>query len=72
MAKLKLTIEGMACENCVKKVISALDTMPGVSKLNVQIGKATMEIDGVQATEEKVLSAIIDAGFTAKVKKGLF
>lgn len=72
MAKLKLVIDGMSCENCVKKVVNALDTMPGISKLNVQIGKATMEIDGVQATEEKVLSAVIDAGFTAKVKKGLF
>lgn len=72
MAKLKLKIDGMSCENCVKKVVSALDTMPGVSHLNVSIGKATMDIDGVQATEDKVIKAVLDAGYTAKVKKGLF
>lgn len=72
MAKLKLKIDGMSCENCVKKVVSALDAMPGVSNLHVDIGKATMEIDGVQATEDKVIAAILDAGYTAKVKKGLF
>lgn len=71
MAKLKLVIDGMMCECCVAKVKEALEAC-GVSDLKVEIGKASMKYDETQTSEEKLLAAVIDAGFTAKVKKGLF
>lgn len=71
MAKLTLKIDGMMCECCVSKVVDAL-TQDGVSDLDVKIGKATLKYDEAVVSEEKLLAAVIDAGFTAKVKKGLF
>ncbi len=71
MPKLTLKIDGMACEMCVKKVQEAL-TMDGVSDLDVKIGKAVMKYDETKVSEEKLVTAVVDAGFPAKVKKGLF
>ena len=71
MSKLTLKIDGMGCEMCVKKVTEAL-TRDGVTDLDVKIGKATMKYDETKVSEETLIAAVVDAGFTAKAKKGLF
>ena len=55
-------IEGMSCGHCVmavKKEIQKLD----VQKLNVQIGKATVEFDENKLKIEAIENAIKDAGY---------
>ena len=69
--KLKLKIENMMCEMCVTNVEKAL-SLDGVSDLSVKIGGATLTYDGSKVSEEQLLRAVIDAGYPAKVKKGLF
>ena len=71
MPKLTLKIDGMGCEMFVKKVTEAL-TRDGVTDLDVKIGKATMKYDETKVSEETLIAAVVDAGFTAKAKKGLF
>lgn len=71
MAKLNLKIDGMSCECCVEKVAKALQ-IDGVSDVSVKIGKASMTYDESRITEEKILEAVLDSGFTPRVKKGLF
>ena len=71
MAKLKLKIDGMSCEMCVASVKETLESL-GVTDVNVKIGSATGTYDESKLSEERIISAIIDTGFTAKVKKGLF
>lgn len=71
MAKLNLKIDGMSCECCVEKVVKALQ-IDGVSDVSVKIGKASMTYDESKISEEKILEAVLDSGFTPKVKKGLF
>ena len=71
MAKLKLKIDGMACAMCVAKVEEALKNK-GVSDLQVKIGSASCTYDESSVTEEQLVEAVVDAGFPAKVKKGLF
>ncbi|MBQ7978935.1 MAG: heavy-metal-associated domain-containing protein [Candidatus Methanomethylophilaceae archaeon] len=70
--KTTLKIEGMMCEGCVKKVNDKLSALDKVSKVDVNLkaGKATVEHDG--ATDEELISAVVDAGFRASVKHGLF
>ncbi|MBR1452554.1 MAG: heavy-metal-associated domain-containing protein [Candidatus Methanomethylophilaceae archaeon] len=70
--KTTLKIEGMMCEGCVKKVDDKLSALDKVSKVDVNLkaGKATVEHDG--ATDEELISAVVDAGFRANVKHGLF
>ena len=69
--KLKLNVDRMMCEECVKSVTAALD-VPGVSQLDVKIGKASLVYDETKVTEADLVRAVVDAGFPCTVKKGLF
>lgn len=69
--KLRLKIDRMMCEMCVKKVTDALG-IPGVSDLDVKIGKASLTYDESVVKESDLVKAVIDAGFPCTVKKGLF
>ena len=73
MAKRKLIIEGMRCQNCSSKVTEALQAVPGVTDVNVDLdsGKATV-VCGDDVRDEDLCMAVIDSGFKAKVKRGLF
>ena len=73
MAKKKLIIEGMKCEKCSAKVNEALKAVPGVTEVNVNLdgGKAAV-VCGDEVKDEDLCMAVIDAGFKAKVKRGLF
>ena len=73
MAKIKLKIEGMKCEKCQAKTKAALEGIEGVTSADVDLGKgmATVNYEG-EIPEETFTMAVIDAGFKAKVKHGLF
>ncbi len=72
MAKTKLKIEGMMCEGCVKNVKQALENVPGVTEADVNLKKnlATVQHDCVD--DGVLIKAVVDAGFRASVKTGLF
>ena len=70
--KLKLKIENMMCDGCVKSVVKALDIPGTVTNLDVKIGKASLTYDDTAITEEELVRRVIDAGFPCSVKKGLF
>jgi copper chaperone CopZ len=57
---MKVAIEGMHCEACVKRVRKALEKA-GARVESVQVGSAAVAIDGDQ--EEVVLAAVRDAGY---------
>ena len=69
--KLKLNVDRMMCEMCVKKVNEAL-SVPGVSNLDVSIGKVSLSYDESVVSETDLVKAVVDAGFPCTVKKGLF
>ncbi len=73
MAGRKLIIEGMKCSKCSSRVDEALRAVPGVTDVNVDLngGKATVTCDDA-VKDEDLCMAVIDAGFKAKVKHGLF
>lgn len=73
MAKIKLKIEGMHCPKCVAKTKESLEGIEGVKTADVNLDKglAVVEYEG-DIPEEKFTMAVIDAGFKAKVKHGLF
>lgn len=70
--KVTLKIENMMCEVCVGKVSDALEKLDGVESADVKQGKAVVKYDETKTDETKLIAAVIDAGFPAKVKKGLF
>ena len=73
MATKKLIIEGMKCEKCSAKVKGNLLNVPGVSDAEVDHtkGKAVVTCED-SVKDEDLCMAVVDAGFKAKVKHGLF
>jgi copper chaperone CopZ len=73
MTEVTLRVEGMACEMCSASVGEALSAVPGVSETHVDLKKKTAVVthDG-SVDDEDLLLAVLNAGFKAKVKHGLF
>ncbi len=71
MAKTTLKIEGMMCEGCVANVTKALESTEGVESAAVDLKKGTATVMHSGVADEKLIGAVVDAGFRASVKKGL-
>ncbi len=63
MLGMKVAIEGMHCEACVKRVRKALERAGGRVE-SVQVGSAAVTIE--QEREEEALAAVRDAGYEAR------
>lgn len=72
MTKTTLKIEGMMCEGCVKTVKTALENITGVTSVDVNLKKGTAVVMHDNVSDEKLISAVVDGGFRASVKHGLF
>ena len=72
MSKTTLKIEGMMCEGCVKKVKDNLEAIDNVTSVDVNLKKGTATVVHEGVADEALISAVVDAGFRANVKKGLF
>lgn len=71
MSKKTLKIEGMMCEGCVKSVKEALEKIPGITSVDVNLKKGTAVVQG-DVDDETLIKAVVDAGFRGSVKHGLF
>lgn len=70
MKKLTLTIEGMNCNSCIKKVETALNELDNINSINVKKGEAEIEITD-EIYNEKMIRRIIDkAGYRLTEIKG--
>lgn len=58
----KLKISGMTCGNCVKHVTQALQAVPGVERVSVDLESGTAEVDG-DASNEQLKAAIEEEGY---------
>lgn len=63
MTTHELRIEGMSCGHCVGAVKKALEAIDGVSKVEVEVGRARVEADPVRVPRERLAQAIDDAGY---------
>ncbi len=63
---LRLSIEGMHCGGCVRRVTAALEGVKGVETGKVEVGSALMTFDPDQATAEDIEAAINRIGFAAR------
>jgi copper chaperone CopZ len=64
MADTTYIVEGMTCEHCVMHVTKALQTIPGVSKAEVDLktGRATLTHAG-HLDGDRVRHAVEEAGY---------
>lgn len=72
MTKSILKIEGMMCEGCVKTVRESLEGLQGIESVDVNLKKGTATVVHNGVSDETLVGAVVDAGFRASVKHGLF
>jgi len=63
---VKLTIEGMHCDGCVRRVTAALQKVEGVERVEVQVGAAQVERAGDRPEAQELIDAVNKLGFTAR------
>jgi copper chaperone len=62
---LSLSIEGMHCGACVRRVTNALSSIPGVDIENVQVGLAKVAYSPEMTSPQEITAAVNGIGFTA-------
>ncbi|MGI5964415.1 MAG: heavy-metal-associated domain-containing protein [Candidatus Methanomethylophilaceae archaeon] len=74
MAKITLKIDGMTCPVCSDKVDGALKSAKGVTDVSVNLkkGTAVVHYDESETDPKKLVRTVIDAGYRAEIKHGLF
>lgn len=65
---VKLSIEGMHCDGCVRRVTNALTAIEGARVESVQVGSATVAIDLARTSREQIAAAVDRIGFTAQIE----
>jgi copper chaperone len=66
---LGLSIEGMHCGACVRRVTDALGKIDGVEVNSVEVGSANVTFDPEQVAAEKIAGAVNRIGFTVRSEK---
>lgn len=71
MKETILKVEGMTCSACVRHVESALRTIDGVGAVEVKLGEgeARVQYDSSKAPVARLIEAIDDAGYEARVSE---
>src|SRR5258708_7951488 len=64
---LRLSIEGMHCGGCVRRVAAALEGVKGVQLGPVEVGSARMTFHPDQASAEEIAAAVNRIGFSTRI-----
>lgn len=60
-----LKVTGMSCQHCVRAVHEALQSVPGVTEVQVDLADATARVEGEAALAD-LIHAIREAGYHAE------
>ncbi|MSP55743.1 MAG: heavy-metal-associated domain-containing protein [Myxococcales bacterium] len=66
METLVIGVDGMTCGGCVNSVERALQRVPGVSRVRVDLQKRQAEVDGESLDPTLLRAALEDAGYEAR------
>jgi len=66
---LTLSIEGMHCGACVRRVTTALQGVAGVEPDKIEVGSAQVAFDPEETSAEEIAAAVNRIGFQARVAK---
>jgi copper chaperone len=66
---VKLSIEGMHCGGCIRRVTAALQGVKGVELGSVEVGSAEMAFDPEKTNAAEIAAAVNRIGFSAHVEK---
>jgi len=63
----KLNIEGMTCEMCVQHVTKALQSTPGVTKVEVNLENKSAVVEGDNFDNNQLVEAVREEDYEAQV-----
>lgn len=65
MEKTTIKVEGMSCMHCVKAVTGAVNELPGINDVSVDLEAKTVTVqyDAAQASIERIKAQIEDQGY---------
>ncbi|MBN9644366.1 heavy-metal-associated domain-containing protein [Corynebacterium mendelii] len=61
------SVDGMTCGHCVSAVTQEVGKVPGVTGVEVDLTAGTATVTGEGFTDDAVIAAVDEAGFTATV-----
>ena len=61
-----LTISGMSCDHCVRRVTKALDNVPNLTVKQVEVGRAVVDSQD-EASMRAAIEALHQVGYGAEV-----
>jgi copper chaperone len=61
-----LKVTGMTCGMCVKHVTEAIESVPGVSSVQVDLASGTATLNPGEASIESIIDAIQEEGYEAE------
>lgn len=64
---VEIQVTGMSCQHCVGAVTRALESVPGVAGVQVDLGSGLARVHG-DADPEALVRSVIDAGYGAEVR----
>jgi copper chaperone len=65
---VNLSIDGMHCGGCVRRVTTALQRVKGVELGAVEVGLAQMIFNPEETNTDKIVASVDRIGFTAHVE----
>ena len=68
-SKITLSVEGMHCDACVRRVTNALNGVEGVRVESVEVGSATVTFNPTTTKPEQIAAAVDGIGFTAHIER---
>ena len=67
---IDLSISGMTCASCVRHVEKALQKVPGVSSVSVNLATESARVVSTLAIDPSLLiHTVVDAGYEANIKE---
>lgn len=58
-------VTGMSCQHCVRAVLAALQSVPGVTEVQVDLAGSMARVEG-EAAQADLIHAIREAGYHAE------
>ena len=66
MSTIELSVEGMSCGSCVKHVTEALNTVEGVTTVDVDRQGGRVRVSG-QSDSHALIASLAEAGYPAQL-----
>jgi len=68
MEEIRLQVDGMTCQGCVRSVTRVLEGVPGVQAVQVSLdsGEALVRLQAGSASAARLTQAVEEAGFQAR------